>query len=168
MVADAAEALSVSGKRDVKEVLIVMLSRAVSLVLGVVLIGMEVQAVEWREARLTIEGIEFGRGGELSVYLFSEAGFPTKHDQALKHFRVDAVKAVQILHIETPNRPFALKVHHDEDRSGRVNKNWTGIFPAEGLGFSSGARIGFGPPSFKQAVMSAPDDGMVNIEMVYP
>ena len=145
-----------------------MMNRAVIVVLGAVFIGMEVEAVEWREVRLTIEGIEFSRGGELNVYLFSEAGFPTKHDQALKHYRIDAVKAVQILDIETPNRPFALKVHHDEDRSGSVNKNWTGIFPAEGLGFSSGARIGFGPPSFKRAAMSAPDNGLVNIEMIYP
>ncbi|MCG7981792.1 MAG: DUF2141 domain-containing protein [Candidatus Thiodiazotropha lotti] len=137
-------------------------------VLSALLIGMEVQAVEWHEIELTILGIEFERGGELNIYLFLEPGFPTKHEEAVKRYKVDAQQTVQVVAIETPDESFALKVHHDEDRSGSVNKNWTGLFPSEGLGFSSGAKIGFGPPSFKQAAMSVPDEGRVHIEMIYP
>ena len=145
-----------------------MVKRAVAPVLSALLIGMEVQAVEWHEIELTIYGIEFDRGGELNVYLFSKPGFPTKHEKALKRYKVEAQQTVQVVVIETPDEPFAIKIHHDEDRSGSVNKNWTGLFPKEGLGFSSGAKIGFGPPSFKQAAMSVPDDGRVRIEMIYP
>jgi uncharacterized protein (DUF2141 family) len=145
-----------------------MVKRIVILILSVLSIVMEVQAVQWREIELTIQGIAFDRGGELNVYLFSQSGFPVKHEMALKAFKVDARQAVQVMVIEVPDKPFALKVHHDEDRSGSVNKNWTGLFPAEGLGFSSGAKIRFGPPSFKQAAMETPDDGQVRIKMIYP
>lgn len=70
--------------------------------------------------------------------------------------------------IQVPDKPFAIKVHHDEDSSGTVTKDWTGFIPAEGLGFSSGAQLRFGPPSFDDAVMTLPNDGKIEINIIYP
>ena len=102
------------------------------------------------------------------IYVFLENGFPIQHDQSIKQYRINVTKKVEQIDVEVPNSKFALKVHHDEDLSGKVTKNWTGIFPAEGLGFSSGAKISFGPPSFKQAAMTLPNDKVTQIFMMYP
>lgn len=128
----------------------------------------EAQEMNWKILQLTIHDIEVKRGGVMSVYVFLEEGFPIKHDQAVKFYRFDVSNESHILEIEIPDRTFALKVHHDENMSGKVTKNWTGIFPTEGIGFSSGAKIRFGPPSFKQAAMTLPHDNAAHIYMVYP
>lgn len=129
---------------------------------------LEVFAMDWTKLRLTIDDIEFKRGGEIRVYVFLKGGFPKKHEKALKHYRFDVAQLSHQMIIEVPDVPFAIKVHHDEDRSGKINKNWTGIYPAEGLGFSSGAKIGFGPPSFKKAKMNIPADKKIRLAVIYP
>jgi len=48
--------------------------------------------------------------------------------------------------------------HHDEDDNGKVTKNWTSIFPAEGSGVSAEAKMDFGLPSF----------ATTSISMLYP
>ena len=45
---------------------------------------------------------------------------------------------------------YAIAVLHDEDGDGDMDRDFIGI-PQEGYGFSSGARPGFGPPSFDDA-----------------
>lgn len=117
---------------------------------------------------LTVEGIEPARGGEVHVYVFLGQGFPIKHEKAVKRYRFEVTTATYSLPIEVPDVPFAIKVHHDEDRSGGVTKNWTGVLPAEGLGFSSGARMGLGPPSFKEAAMNRPESGVGSVSVRYP
>ncbi len=124
--------------------------------------------MEWREMTLTVEQIDSSRGGDIYVYIFLEEGFPIKHNKAVRNYRFSATKRSHSLRIAVPDSSFAIKVHHDQDRSGKVTKNWTGILPAEGLGFSSGARLGFGPPSFKDAVIRKPDSDKVSIKVIYP
>ena len=64
---------------------------------------------------------------------------------------------------------FAFKILHDEDKSGEVSKNWTGIIPSEGLGFSNGAKLGFGPPGFDAAVLKTEQVGSeIIIPIIYP
>lgn len=49
----------------------------------------------------------------------------------------------------------AIKIHHDENRDGKVTKNWTRIWPKEGLGFSNGQKLTLtGPPNFKKSKLS--------------
>ena len=124
--------------------------------------------MDWEKVTLTIDDIDFHRGGEMSVYVFLEAGFPIKHQKALKRYRFDVARKSHQLIIAAPNVPFALKAHHDEDRSGTVTKNWTGFIPAEGFGFSSGAKMNFGPPTFKKAMMTLPADLKTHLFMIYP
>lgn len=127
----------------------------------------QVYGMEWSTAKLTIHDIQAGRGGDIVVYVFLQDGFPKDHTKALARFNLAATQATQRLDIQVPDTSFAIKVHHDEDLSGTVTKNWTGIIPAEGLGFSSGAKLGFGPPSFKDAMMTRPIDGVIRIHIVY-
>ena len=63
----------------------------------------------------------------------------------------------------------AVKVHHDEDGDTKVTKNWTGIYPAEGLGFSNKQRVTFtGPPSYKKSkILRANFGEIVEIDMRY-
>ena len=48
---------------------------------------------------------------------------------------------------------YALAVYHDENGNGEFDRTWIGL-PAEGLGFSNGAWIGLGPPSFEEAAVT--------------
>jgi len=125
-------------------------------------------SMTWTSITLTINNIDFERGGEISVYVFTDDDFPVKHNKALKRFRFDVSSTVAEIEIQVPDVPFAIKAHHDEDFSGTVTKNWTGFIPAEGLGFSSGAKLGFGPPSFKDAVMTIPENAKTEINLTYP
>ena len=124
--------------------------------------------MEWSELHLTIDDIDYERGGDMSVYLFLANGFPIKHEQALKSYHFEVSHSSHSLIIEVPDTLFALKAHHDEDGSGAVTKNWTGFIPAEGFGFSSGARVRFTPPSFNSAAMRSPSSGKTHLRMIYP
>lgn len=132
------------------------------------LLAQEVYALNWKELDLTVADIEGERGGEICVMVFQEDGFPKDHSKALKRYTFDAVDSEANLKIQVPEGIFALKIHHDEDRSGTMTKNWTGFIPAEGVGFSSGARVRFGPPSFKAAKMEYPESGSAMIPIRYP
>lgn len=48
---------------------------------------------------------------------------------------------------------YAVKVIHDIDLNGRIDKNWLGI-PTEPYGFSNNVHGNFGPPSFKEAAFT--------------
>lgn len=126
-------------------------------------------ALEWQPLDLYVQGVDVPRGGQLQVFVFLKDGFPIKHEKAIKSYVQPARERDVQIKIEVPtNTAFALKVHHDEDGSGQLTKNWTGIFPTEGLGFSAGAKINFGPPSFAEAQMNRPKDGAISILMRYP
>lgn len=124
--------------------------------------------MEWKELNLSVTGIEPDRGGVLSVMVFLEDGFPKDHSKAIKRYELPTNSTSSSVAIDVPQSMFALKVHHDEDRSGQITKNWTRFMPAEGLGFSSGARVRFGPPSFEAAKLSYPETGELTIPMIYP
>ena len=139
-----------------------------TILLCIYTLNIGAKEMKWMTLSLTIHDIDVKRGGDMHVFVFLENGFPIKHDQAIKNYRFAVTRASQQLAIDVPAKTFALKAHHDEDRSGKVSKNWTGIFPSEGLGFSSGAKIFFGPPSFNNAAMSYPDSGSAHLYMIYP
>lgn len=130
--------------------------------------GLEANEMNWKTLQLNIHDIDNTRGGQMSVYVFLKEGFPVKHQKSLQQYHFDVEQTSHTLNIQVPDQNFALKAHHDEDRSGSVTKNWTGIFPIEGFAFSSGAKIRFGPPSFSKAKMQYPDSGKADVHMIYP
>lgn len=123
----------------------------------------------WQAATLNVQGVEVARGGQIQVFVFFKDGFPIKHEKAVRSYTEPATANTIVLAVDVPaDAEFALKVHHDEDASQTVTKNWTGVYPAEGLGFSSGARIRLMPPSFADAKMTFMNDEVISIPMIYP
>lgn len=51
---------------------------------------------------------------------------------------------------------YAVKLYHDEDGDGRLDKNLLGL-PREGYGFSNRAKARFGPPSFEAMRVTVAD-----------
>ncbi|MCU7906337.1 MAG: DUF2141 domain-containing protein [Candidatus Thiodiazotropha sp. (ex Epidulcina cf. delphinae)] len=117
--------------------------------------GIEACAMETKPVTVEIDNIESGRGGQIIVFVFSAEGFPKRHDKALLRYKMPVEQRQMKIDIDVPaGDEFALKILHDENLDGKVTKNWTGIFPRDGIGFSNGARIGFGVPDYKDAKIS--------------
>jgi uncharacterized protein (DUF2141 family) len=51
---------------------------------------------------------------------------------------------------ELPYGEYAIKVYHDEDSDGEINRNFLGI-PSEDYGFSNNASASFGPADYDDA-----------------
>jgi uncharacterized protein (DUF2141 family) len=134
------------------------------------LMMMMMESTMAKEVTVKVEGVDVKRGGNLMVMLFSETGFPKKHQDAQQLITVKAdVNEMQFV-FTTELNEFAIKVLHDENENGKVTKNWTGIMPAEGLGFSNEQQIGLtGPPNYKNAKVSVTDqEAEFSIKLRYP
>ncbi len=120
---------------------------------------------------IKITSIDVNRGGNLMLLVFGEKGFPIQHSDALVIRTIPISKETIIVKLPAPkNNELAFKVLHDEDSNNQVTKNWSGIWPAEGLGFSNGKRMGsFGSPTFSQTKFSRENAlGGVTLQLVYP
>ncbi|WP_343842997.1 DUF2141 domain-containing protein [Bowmanella denitrificans] len=119
-----------------------------------------------------VRQIEAARQGQIIVMLFANDGFPKDHAKALSIQTRPVTSDASCLAFEfTVNTSeLAVKVLHDEDMNNKVTKNWTGIWPAEGLGFSNGARVRLsGAPSFKDARLSlSANQDVIDIPLIYP
>jgi len=121
------------------------------------------------DINIHVSGIEPARGGTLYVMLFAKDSYPKKHAKALETQKVPADTSEMDFTFTTDRDDVAIKVHHDEDNNGKVTKNWTGIYPAEGLGFSQGQRVKMtGPPSYKKSKIMRDNFGaLVEINVRY-
>jgi len=61
--------------------------------------------------------------------------------------------AVKVLVRGIPPGIYAVQAHHDANNNGLIDTNVIGI-PSEGIGFSRGAPMRFGPPQFADAAVS--------------
>lgn len=126
-------------------------------------------------SELTVTGIEANRGGNVIVFIFSENGFPKKHNLAIQQqtqkaqgdtmqFRFDINES------DIHEDEVAIKVLHDEDENGQVTKNWTGIYPAEGLGFSKQQKVTLtGAPIYRRSKINVGELASgLTIEIQYP
>ena len=119
---------------------------------------------------IRVTDIDSTRPGNIMAMVFAEEGYPTKHDHALQVQSLPADSSELLFSFTVSQSPLAIKVLHDEDENGQTTKNWTGIWPAEGLGFSNGARLRLtGPPSFADAQLDlASVDGAIVVPVIYP
>ncbi|WP_141685257.1 DUF2141 domain-containing protein [Pseudoalteromonas luteoviolacea] len=117
-----------------------------------------------------VNGIDTSRKGQIMVMLFGKDGFPINHEKALKTIYLAPNQATHNVRLSVPISEFAIKVLHDEDNSRKTTKNWTGIVPAEGLGFSNGVTISWrGAPKFKDAKLTLSGlSNPVQITLRYP
>jgi len=107
------------------------------------------------EVKIQVSGIDTKRGGNIAVMIFGKNGFPKAHDKALFVQETNSLQETMSFVFNLTLKEFAVKVWHDENQDGKVTKNWTGIYPKEGLGFSNSQKVGFtGPPSYKKSKVS--------------
>ncbi|OKY25861.1 hypothetical protein BI291_14645 [Thalassotalea sp. PP2-459] len=126
--------------------------------------------VKAKEVTIEVLNIDVVRQGNIIVMIFAKEGFPKQHQQALMSQTQLVTDKTQLFTFNIKEKEFAIKVLHDENQDGKVTKNWTGIYPKEGLGFSNKQKVGFtGPPVYKKSKMSlhqAPSN--ISISIIYP
>jgi uncharacterized protein (DUF2141 family) len=123
---------------------------------------------EGRRVAVTVRGFR-SRAGSLRVKLVSDAeGFPGSdaHVAAKRRVAIDA-PAVTVAFEGIAPGDYAVVALHDEDDDAELDRTFLGL-PDEGLGFSNGARVRFGPPSFADARFALGEDGAeIAIELQY-
>ena len=124
--------------------------------------------VQAETVSIRVTDIDTSRGGNILVLVYDGDGFPKDHSKAnYKALKVAATPTLNF-NFSVDFEEYAVKVLHDEDETGEVTKNWTGFVPAEGLGFSNGARLSLkGPHSFRRAKLPVSANEL-SIKIKYP
>ena len=118
------------------------------------------------QVRLEVEvhGVASSEGAVLVALYNEESGF-LKFDQVFHSTGSPAVKGVTRIVIEDlPRGDYAIAVFHDENGNEELDANWLGI-PKEPLGFSQARMKTFGPPKFRECVVSLQHDLIVKIPL---
>jgi len=133
---------------------------------------MSIVSLNGTELNIRVDNIDTKKGGNLSVYIFGKNGYPKVHKDALLHQIIKVEKNSEnfIFEIENNIKDLSIKVHHDENSDGKVSKNWTGIYPKEGLGFSKKQEVVmFGPPNYEDSKLTLEEfREKINISLIYP
>ncbi|MBU2917220.1 DUF2141 domain-containing protein [Psychrosphaera sp. F3M07] len=122
------------------------------------------------ELNITVTNIDTTKGGNIIVFIYyREEGFPKNHDMAFLSLTKKAMDENLDFSFVIANQELAIKVLHDENGDGKVSKNWTGIYPKDGLGFSNNQKITLtGPPNYKKSKIEIlPDKNHVIIPIIY-
>jgi len=119
---------------------------------------------------IQVSGIDVARGGNIIVMIFDQDGFPKDHQKALYTQVKGATQTGMAFTFSLELGEMAVKVLHDENKDGKVSKNWTGIYPKEGLGFTNDQQVSLlGPPKYqKSSVSKAQFKGGLTISIIYP
>lgn len=83
-----------------------------------------------------------------------KAAFPMKSEKALTSNMVEG-SVREVVFNEIPFGEYAVSVFHDENGNGKMDTHLFGI-PKEGVGASNN-KMGFGPPSFQDAMFKMED-----------
>ena len=122
------------------------------------------------ELKIKVKNIDIRSGGNIIVMVFSEEGFPIEHEKAIFTKTQSAQHETMVFTINIEMDELAVKVLHDEDMDGKTTKNWTGIWPREGLGFSNDQKLALtGPPKYRHSKLSRGQwENGVTISVLYP
>ena len=93
---------------------------ALLLIQSISVVAEELEVMNWNALTLNITGIDLNRPGELVVMVFQEEGFPKDHQKAIKKYHITPLESQHQINIQVPDGKFALKLHHDEDKSGTL------------------------------------------------
>jgi uncharacterized protein (DUF2141 family) len=124
---------------------------AAALACGAAAGGEPVAAHPTGTVDVEVRGLRNARGLLRAKLVAAPDGFPGSdaHVLAKQKSPISAERA-RLRFRDVPYGVYALVVLHDEDGDGALARGWLGL-PAEGLAFSSGARVQRGPPSFEEA-----------------
>ena len=136
------------------------------LMIGAIIMSQSILA---KSLTVNVSNIDVSKGGNLIVFLFTESGFPKNHQQAITQSTQKVSHSKQQFVFQHDLQHFAVKVLHDENGDGKVTKNWTGIYPHDGLVFSNQQTLGmFGPPNFSQCKVIATETQTQSLSLKYP
>lgn len=115
---------------------------------------------------VTVNNIK-NTNGQVLVGLFnSKKTFPTKGQEYKGNivYPINSTSATTTFN-NIPSGNYAIAVIHDEDRSGKLEKNIFGI-PMEQYGFSNDVYAKFGPPTFESAAFTVnKEDLLITINL---
>lgn len=144
--------------------------RKLFFILCVSMMVFHVNIAQATEVTIKVTDIDVKRGGSIIVLIFDENGFPMAHKKALFSKSSNTLQETMMFTFNLSLEEMAVKVLHDEDKNGKVTKNWTGIYPGEGLGFSKEQKVTMtGPPIYEESKLSR--DEFINglrISLLYP
>jgi len=126
-----------------------MRSRLIALALAAMTAELSLPA-RAAELSIVIDKLRSARGS-VHLALWNRAEDFTDPDAALVRTNLPAADGQVRFDLGelAPGR-YAIAAFHDENGNGSFDRTWIGL-PDEGLGFSNGAWIGLGAPSFKEA-----------------
>lgn len=114
---------------------------------------------------ITVTGVR-STAGHVLVALCDRATFLRETCRYSARARA-ATGAVTIRLGGVPPGTYAVQAYQDENDNGKIDRSLLGL-PMEGIGFSNGARMRFGPPSFDDAAVTiGPDGGSVELGLTY-
>lgn len=145
------------------------MKKQLNFILGIIFMSL-IQNTKATEMTLEVTDIDHTRGGDVSVYIFKKDGFPKKHDKAVLSQTKTADASSLTFNFAIEAEEIAIKVLHDEDQNGKVTKNWSGIYPKEGLGFTNKQKVTFtGPPKYKSSKVTKEQyEKGLTISIIYP
>lgn len=126
---------------------------------GVALALLAVQGVAAQQGatlRVTVIGVHSDRGDVLAAVCRKE-DFLTRRC-TLTASAPAQFGAVSLTVADVPPGTYAVQVFHDENANRDIDRGFLGR-PKEGMGFSNGARMRFGPPDFAEAAVDVPAEG---------
>lgn len=144
--------------------------KILTIILWSCILMLNVNVSQATEITIEVTDIDVTRGGSIVVMIFSEDGFPKIHEKALLTQKDNELFDSMEFEFDLDVAEIAVKVLHDENDDGKVTKNWTGIFPKDGLGFSNEQRVTLaGAPTYKNSKLLKYEfeDGLV-ISVNYP
>ncbi|MEJ2162760.1 MAG: DUF2141 domain-containing protein [Robiginitalea sp.] len=118
------------------------------------------------QVRLEIEvlGVTSSKGS-IQVAVYREESSFLKTEQVFKNTSSPAVVGTtRLIFEDLPKGEYALAIFHDENGNDELDTNWMGI-PKEPIGFSVARLKTFGPPKFRECIISLSENKVIQIPL---
>lgn len=103
--------------------------------------------------------------GDILIALYKEEKTFLKFEHVYRAEGAPASEGITRVMIEDlPHGEYALAIFHDENGNEKLDTNFIGI-PKEPLGFSNAKLKTFGPPGFKECLVTLKEDTVIKITL---
>ncbi len=126
--------------------------------IGLVLLLIAASPVVAADLSIRIEGLSSGAGAVHYGVYAKPQHFPKPEGRVAKGHVAAQPAGVTVVVEGLPPGTYAVAVYHDENGNGEFDQGFLGL-PLEDYGFSNGATVFFGPPSFSEAAFELPATG---------
>lgn len=132
--------------------------------LWVLIFSMPVTLFGQYRLEVVARGVETTEGF-IQVALYREEGSFLKFEQVFRNASAPAREGeTRVVLDDLPAGEYAIAIFHDENGNEELDTNWLGI-PREPLGFSRARMKTFGPPGFRECVVTLQGDMTVEIPL---